>query len=75
MARIIVEDGQVILRDDWSIGDVESVAECMEVELTDAQMESVLRHAARCFDATVGINWDVIEQCIEFCLNDKEKFK
>ena len=73
MARIIVEDGQVILRDDWSIGDVESVAECMEVELTDAQMESVLRHAARCFDANVGINWDVIEQCIEFCLNNKEK--
>ena len=67
MARIVIENGETILRDDWS------VAEDMEVELTDAQMESVLRHAARCFDANVGINWDVIEQCIEFCLNDKEK--
>jgi hypothetical protein len=73
MAHIVIEDGQTILRDDWGIEDVHSVAECMEVELTDEQAERVLHLAADAFDANTGINWNVMEHCVDICLNEEQE--
>lgn len=72
MARIVIENGETILRDDWGIDDVQSVAEDMEIELTDKQAERVLHIASKTFDANIGINWGVIESCIDICLNEKK---
>lgn len=72
MARIVIENGQTVLRDDWGIDDVHSVAECMEITITDKQAERVLHIAADTFDANIGINWEVIESCIDICLNEKK---
>lgn len=65
MAHIVKENGVTILRDDWYVEDVLEVAEHMEVRLTDKQAEKVLVLAADSFDANIGINWEVIENCIE----------
>lgn len=72
MARIVIENGETILRDDWGIDDVQSVAEDMDIELTDEQAERVLHIASKTFDANIGINWEVIESCIDICLNEKK---
>jgi hypothetical protein len=62
MARLITdEDGQPILRDDWSMGDIKAAAKEMKVKLTTKQATQVMENTARRFDAEVGINWDVIK--------------
>lgn len=73
MAHIVIENGRTILRDDWHIEDVVEVASHMEVELTDEQAERVLHLAADAFDANEGINWNVIENCIDDCLNEEQE--
>lgn len=41
----------------WTIDDVKSIAE----DLTPDQCREVLKRAKRHHDATVGINWEVLE--------------
>lgn len=72
MARIVIENGETILRDDWSVADVHSAAEGMEIELTDDQAEKVLERIADRFDANLGINWDVIEFHIDQLFGDDQ---
>lgn len=68
MAKIIKENGELIIRNDWHPEDIESVAEGMDVELTDDQIKRVMQLVVMGFDANVGINWDVIESAIETVL-------
>lgn len=65
MARIEKINGKVVLRDDWHIDDVMSVADSMGVKITEDDAEFVLEIVADGFDANVGINWQVIEYAIE----------
>jgi sulfur relay (sulfurtransferase) DsrC/TusE family protein len=65
MAKVIKENGFLVLRDDWDEDDIRSVAEQMEIELTDGMVEEVMHWVAKAFDATIGINWDSIEAAIE----------
>lgn len=75
MARMIKENDQWILRDDWSIEDVRNVIECNEIEdaenFTDEDCVRVLQIAADLFDANIGINWDVIDGAILFVIKEK----
>jgi hypothetical protein len=64
MAHIVKENGRTILRDDWYIEDVLEQAEDMEVKLTKKQAEKVLDLMCETFDCNIGINWEVIEECI-----------
>lgn len=64
MAHIVKENGVTILRDDWHIEDVLDQAANMEVKLTKKQAEKVLDLMCETFDCNIGINWDVIENCI-----------
>lgn len=68
MAKVVIIDGKPVLRDEWHPMDVESVAEDMEVELTDDQVHEVLEILARRHDANIGINWDVIGSAIDYVL-------
>jgi hypothetical protein len=75
MARMIKENDQWILRDDWSIDDVRNVIECNEIEdaenFTDEDCVRVLQIAADLFDANIGINWDVIDGAIMLVIGEK----
>lgn len=72
MAHIhTLENGEVIIRDDWSKEDVQSVAECMEVELTPEQVTQVMDIVVEAFDANEGINWDSFEMAIEMVLGEQ----
>jgi len=75
MARMIKENDQWILRDDWSIEDVRNVIECNEIEdaenFTDEDCVRVLQVAADLFDANIGINWDVIDGAIMLVIGEK----
>jgi hypothetical protein len=41
----------------WSIEDVQQI----RPDLTDQQARDVLSHCERRFDASIGINWDILE--------------
>jgi len=71
MARLATrENGEKYVSDDWDGDDVLSVADDLEVNLTPEQVEAVLTLMAKSFDATIGINWDVIEICIQTVLGE-----
>lgn len=73
MAKVVFENNQYILRDDWSIEDVRNIIECNNIEeaecFTDDDCVRVLQRVAENFDANYGITWDsidfVINQLIE----------
>ena len=68
MAKVVIIDGKPVLRDEWHPMDVESVADDMEVELTEDQVLEVMEIIVRRHDANIGINWDVIGSAIDYVL-------
>ena len=73
MAKVVFENNEYILRDDWSIEDVRNIIEFNNIEeaesFTDEDCVRVLEGVADNFDANYGITWDsidfVINQLIE----------
>lgn len=69
MAQVLKDaEGRLILRSDWWQEDVEQVAEDMGVQLSPDQVEGVMELVARCHDANIGINWEVLESAIHWYL-------
>lgn len=54
----------------WSTEDVLFKAEEMGIELTEKQADTILDNVEHYHDASVGINWDVIEFQIENYLDN-----
>lgn len=52
----------------WSIEDVIGRAEETDVKLTDKQAGDVLDYCYHEHDATIGMNWDVIDYYIDLVL-------
>lgn len=52
----------------WHIDDVKSIAE----DLTDDECRQVLQLVDRNHDATVGINWDVLENWADYVRDQRE---
>jgi len=75
MARMIKENDQWILRDDWTIEDVRNVIERSDIfeakNFTDEDCIHVLEIAADGFDANYGINWELIETAIMLAYHGK----
>ena len=65
MARVITENGILILRDDWNEGDIRSVAECDDIELTDGMVEEVMHQIAKEYDTQYGITFEIVQQAID----------
>jgi len=65
MAHIEMRDGKPVLVDEWGIADVMSVADCMEVNITEEQAIQVLDIIVEAFDANLGIKWHDFENAIE----------
>ena len=74
MARLVDTHDGVVLRDDWSVDDVHSVAECMEIELTERMAMEVLVYLSNTYDLNIGLNWGVVEDAIQQII-DKGKAK
>lgn len=74
MARMIETHDGWVLRDDWAVDDIQSVAECMGLEITDGMAHDVMHMLASSYDANVGINWEIVEQAIEQ-ITEKEQAK
>lgn len=68
MAKVVMIEGKPVLRDDWHPMDIESVAENMDIQLTEDQVLEVMEIIARRHDANIGINWDVIGSAIDCVL-------
>jgi hypothetical protein len=49
----------------WSTEDVIWQADNMDIELTEEQADAILDNVDHYHDASVGINWDVIETHID----------
>lgn len=57
----------------WSTDDVMMQAEIMNIELTEEQADVILDNIERHHDASVGINWDVIEFHIDDYIEENNK--
>lgn len=75
MARLITENGQTFIRDDWFDDDIQSVAQqdLGLKALTDGQVLKVMDLVVESFDANLGINWEMIGAAIEQVLEDEAK--
>lgn len=60
MTKVVIEQGEPVLRCDWYTDDVLS----MDDSLTEDQVRKVMELIARTHDADIGINWEVIKQAI-----------
>lgn len=54
----------------WSIEDIIEHAQADDLEISKEQAEEVLNYMEQQFDATIGINWDVIAEAIHSVLNE-----
>ena len=70
MAHIEMKDGKPVLVDEWGIEDVMSVADCMEVDITEEQAIQVLDIVVESFDANYGIKWHDFEVAIESIMGE-----
>ena len=70
MAKVIQNnEGDWVLRIDWSIDDVRELIDEEELDppvlVTDEDCVNILKIAADQHDANVGINWDALQSAIE----------
>jgi hypothetical protein len=76
MAKVVFENNEYILRDDWSIEDVRNIIECNNIEeaesFTDDDCVRILVIVAECFDANYGITWDSLEHAITTYIEDSK---
>lgn len=62
----------------WHIDDLKSLVQDKELPiegLTDDDYREILQIAGRCHDATMGINWDVLEVHLEWYAREVGKYK
>ena len=72
MAKLVIENGHPSIVDRWDADDIQSVADNMDMKLTDAQVLEVMELIVRSHDANYGINWDVIGSAIDALFPDSE---
>ena len=66
-----VKDG--VLYDEWVIADVKTLTDgTFKMPLTDDECLSVLDLMAEHHDANQGLNWDVMQYCIEELYPNRE---
>jgi hypothetical protein len=56
----------------WTTDDVKSVAEQQGKKIGDAEAQEVLDEALHRFDASIGLNWDVLGEYLPDGLEDED---
>lgn len=73
MARMTQTHDGWVLRNDWSIEDVQArLEDYWGFPLTDAECIRVLELVADSFDANVGISWEAIDSAIGALFGDRQ---
>ena len=76
MAKVVFENNQYILRNDWGIDDVRAVIESTDnariKSFTDEDCIRILEIVAECFDANYGITWHSIDFVIRELIEDSK---
>ncbi len=62
--KVDLGGAEEVILEGWSIADIKSQAEDDGHEITDEQAINILRYLKQHFDATIGINWEVISSAI-----------
>jgi hypothetical protein len=57
----------------WSTDDVMMQAEIMNIEITEEQADAILENVLHYHDASVGINWDVLDFHIDNYIEENNK--
>lgn len=72
MAKLITENGKLIIRDEWHEEDIQHVAEYnFNITLTPEQTQRAMEILVKSFDASIGISWDTIYWSINQILDEK----
>ena len=58
----------------WCVDDVLTVAEEMNIELTIDEARDILQEVARRHDASIGIDWIVIESHIDMWVYERDNY-
>lgn len=70
----VTEDTKYTFGGEWSLTDIKDQAnERLDVQLTDKQAIEISENISRTHDATIGINWDVINCHIDDYIVDMIK--
>ena len=57
----------------WSTDDVMMQADIMNIDLTEEQADAILENVLHYHDASVGINWDVLDFHIDNYIDENNK--
>jgi hypothetical protein len=57
----------------WSTDDVMMQADIMNIDLTEEQADAILENVLHYHDASVGINWDVLDFHIDNYIEENNK--
>lgn len=60
---------------EWSVGDVREQAKLKDIDLNNKQCRKVLEQCLKYHDASVGINWDIIDHHIFDLFGNKNNKK
>ena len=64
-----------VLYNEWAKEDVIYTAEERGINLTEKEAIDILYYMEHYFDASIGINWDFINHCIDQYLKDVKEGK
>lgn len=56
---------------EWTLEDIETLAEELEITLSPEEIDAVLRLAEHRHDANIGINWTTLTDNIKEIVSDK----
>lgn len=71
LAKSILEErGQIAIV--WDVDDIRTVADEMEAELTYEECMTILRRIDHDFDASIGVNWDVLDTEVRWFVDERE---
>ena len=66
MAKVILNNGAYVLRDEWTIEDIQSVGEDMEIIFPEGMALEIMHLLAKHYDTESGLNYQSVVNAIEF---------
>jgi len=64
---------EMIVVDLWSEHDIREIGDELDVDLADSQVEEILDLMGVDVDSNVGMNWTLVENCIQTVLDSDLK--
>ena len=62
MAKLIIENGRPVLRDDWNFEAFQMRANFLNLPLSNDQIVEAMKEVAQCSEDGAFVNWETIDQ-------------